>query len=450
MSGNGRATADLVAEKALLGAMIYDNDRIADVAAVLPEPKMFSATPHRAIYSVLLELYSKGEIADLPTVKAELERRGLLSSIAGERKDAAVFLLDLVESFPSAEAARQYAEIVRQKYVIRSIDEACRSVVSLVAEGGKDAEDVRQEAERVLFEAVTKGERRKVESLSDILHRVFKGIDDLQNRKGHLTGIPTGFYDLDDMTSGLQDGQLVVVAGRPSMGKTSFALNVAENVAFREQKGVLIFSLEMSAQQVATALLCSHARVDSSLMRKGRISEEDYQKLVLAAGAYGECKILVDDAADLSVLDLRTRARRIKAVENISLVIVDYLQKLSAKPAGGRGPESRQIEISAISSNLKSLAKELSVPVIAVAQLNRSPEGREDKRPLLSDLRESGAIEQDADLVIMLYREEYYRTEAERKGVAELDVAKNRTGPTGKVELAFLKQFTRFENLSHL
>jgi len=231
------------------------------------------------------------------------------------------------------------------------------------------------------------------------------------------------------------------------MGKTSFALNILENVALREQKPVLLFSLEMAAQQIAQSMLCSHAKVDSNQLRTGRITEEEYGKLVMAAGAFHEARIFIDDSADLSALEVRTRARRWKAKEGIELVVVDYLQKMNARQ-GGKGAESRQLEIAMISSHLKAMAKELSVPVIALAQLNRSVEGREDHKPMMSDLRESGAIEQDADAVMLLYREEYYKPDTEKKGVAEVILSKNRTGPTGNIELAFLRQFTRFENLA--
>jgi replicative DNA helicase len=352
-----------------------------------------------------------------------------------------------VEGVPNAASVGDYARIVHDKAVLRNIMVACQGVVHHILQTNENVEEVRAEAEKVLFSALAKMERVKLRSMAQILQDVFQRIQDVHDRKSRLLGLPTGYYELDDMTSGLQAGQLYIVAGRPSMGKTSFALNIAENIALREQKSVLIFSLEMSADQVAQSMLCSHARVDSSLLRSGRVSEEEFQKLVMAAGAFHEAKIMIDDSGDLSALEMRTRARRMKATEDIGLVVVDYLQKMNAKQ-NGRYQENRQVEISTISSSLKSMAKELGVPVVALAQINRGPEGRDDRRPMLSDLRESGAIEQDADVVMTLFREEYYKPDSEKKGVAEVNVAKNRTGPTGIVELAFLKKFTRFENLA--
>jgi replicative DNA helicase len=324
---------------------------------------------------------------------------------------------------------------------------ACQGVISHIRNTNENVEEVRMEAEKVLFSALTKMERVKMRSMAQILQEVFQRIQDVHDRKSRLLGLPTGFYELDDITSGLQPGQLYIVAGRPSMGKTSLALNIAENVAVREDKAVLMFSLEMSADQLAQSMLCSHARVDSSLLRSGKTSDEEFQKLVMAAGAFHDAKIIIDDSGDLSALEMRTRARRMKASENVGLIIVDYLQKMNAKQ-NGRYQENRQVEISTISSSLKAMAKELEVPVIALAQINRGPEGRDDRRPMLSDLRESGAIEQDADVVMLLFREEYYKPDTERRGIADVIIAKNRTGPTGLVELAFMKQFTRFENLA--
>ncbi|MFN3486755.1 MAG: replicative DNA helicase, partial [Planctomycetota bacterium] len=341
----------------------------------------------------------------------------------------------------------EYARTVYEKFVLRNIIETCNRIVHQATHVTEDVEAVREEAERALFQALARGEKGTVRKMTDILHETFQKIQDFHDRKGRLLGIPTGFYELDDLLSGLQPGQLYIIAGRPSMGKTSLAMSIIENVALREQKRVLFFSLEMAAEQIAQQMLCSHTRVPSHLLRTGKISEEDYSRLLLAAGTLGEARIYIDDSADLSALEVRTRARRMKAKEGLDLVVVDYLQKMHARQ-GNRAPESRQLEIAMISSNLKSMAKELGVPVLALAQLNRAPEGREDRKPMLSDLRESGAIEQDADAVMLLYREDYYNPETEKKGVAEVILAKNRTGPTDTVELAFLKDFTRFENLA--
>ncbi len=432
----------LEAEMALLGAMIYDNEVIGDVVEVVNAREMFAYPAHQAIFEAVLKLHLGRKPIDLVVLKEELAKDRKLEAVGG-----AEYLASLVETMPTAANAPEYARAVHDKFVLRNIIETCSKIVHQATSVTGDVEQVRNEAERALFQALARGEKGTVRTMGDILRETFQQIEDIRDRKSRLLGAPSGFYELDDVTSGLQDGQLYIIAGRPSMGKTSLAMSMIENVALREQKPVLFFSLEMAASQIAQSMLCSHARVDSSLLRSGRVSEEDYQRLVLAAGALHEAKIFVDDSADLSALEVRTRARRMKAKEGIRMVVVDYLQKMHARQ-GMRLPESRQLEISMISSNLKALAKELNLPVIALAQLNRQPEGREDRKPMLSDLRESGSIEQDADVVMLLYREDYYNPDSERKGVCEIMVVKNRTGPTKNVDLAFLKQFTRFENLA--
>ena len=430
------------AEMALLGSMIYDNEVIGEVVEIVGQREMFAYPAHQVVFEAILRLHLERKPIDLVVLRDDLMKDRRLDQVGGTE-----YLAGLVETTPSSANAIQYAGIVRDKFLLRNIIETCQKIVHNATQVTEDVEQVRDEAEKAIFQALARGEKGTVRTMTDILHETFRQIQDIHDRKSRLLGMATGFYELDDLLSGLQPGQLYIVAGRPSMGKTSFALNILENIALREGKPVLFFSLEMAAQQIAQSMLCSHALVDSNLLRSGRVSEEEFQKLVLAAGAFHEARILIDDSADLSALELRTRARRMKAKEGIQLVVVDYLQKMHARQ-GSKAPESRQLEISMISSNLKALAKEINVPVIALAQLNRSPEGREDRKPLLSDLRESGAIEQDADAVLMLYREEYYKPDTEKKGVAEVILAKNRTGPVGNVDLAFLKHFTRFENLA--
>jgi replicative DNA helicase len=440
---SGRSVMDREAEMALLGSMVLENELIGDALEIVTEAGMFAYPAHQTLYKAVTVMYLERRPVDLVTLKAEIEKEpGRLPSIGG-----ADYLLALVSGVPNTTSLRHYAEIVREKWILREILGVCQSISHRIYEQTQDVEELRAEAERALFTVLSKGDRRKIGSMTEILHEVFRSIQDVHDRRGRLLGIPTGYYELDDILSGLQKGQLYIVAGRPSMGKTSLAMNIVENVALREGKPVLFFSLEMAASQIAQSMLCSHARVDSSLLRSGKIGEEDFQKLVLAAGAFHEAKIFIDDSADLSALEMRTKAKRFASAEKIELVVVDYLQKMNARGIF-KGPESRQVEISQISHNLKALAKDLDVPVIAAAQLNRNSESRDDRRPVLSDLRESGAIEQDADAVVLLFREDYYNTESEKKGVAELNVAKNRTGPTGIVELAFLKKFTRFENLA--
>jgi replicative DNA helicase len=432
------------AEMALLGALILNNDAVGEVLEVVGSRDCFSYPPHQSAFEVILRLFGERKPIDLIILKDELEKDRLLESCGGID-----YFASLVEQVPntSAEGALAYAGAVRDAFVKRNIIETCQRIIHKAVHVTGDVDEIRDDAEKALFQALAKGEKGTVRTMSDVLRETFAQIEDIHDRKSRLLGYPTGYYELDDMLSGLQKGQLYVVAGRPSMGKTSFGLNVLEHVALREGKPVLLFSLEMAAQQIAQSMLCSHAKVDSNQLRTGRISEEEYGKLVMAAGSFHEARIFIDDSADLSALEVRTRARRWKAKEGIELVVVDYLQKMNARQ-GGKGAESRQLEIAMISSHLKAMAKELNVPVIALAQLNRSVEGREDHKPMLSDLRESGAIEQDADAVMLLYREEYYKPDTEKKGVAEIILSKNRTGPTGNIELAFLRQFTRFENLA--
>lgn len=430
------------AEMSLLGAMICDNEIIGEVTEIVGSREMFAFPAHQVIFETLLKLYLERRSIDIVVLKDELAKGMKLESVGG-----AEYLATLTDSVPSVPNALEYAQTVRDKFILRNIIETCSKIIHQATSVTQDVDLVRDEAERALFQALARGEKGTVRSMGEVLRETFQKIEDIRDRKSRLLGMSTGFYELDDVVSGLQDGQLYVIAGRPSMGKTSLAMTIVENVALKERVPVLIFSLEMAAPQVAQCMLCSHARVDSNLLRSGKVTETDFSRLVLAAGVLDDARIFIDDSADLSALELRTRARRMKAKEGIRLVVVDYLQKMHARQ-GSRLPESRQLEISMISSHLKALAKELSLPVIALAQLNRQPEGREDRKPMLSDLRESGSIEQDADVVMLLYREDYYNPESDRKGIAEVMVAKNRTGPTKNVELAFLRQFMRFENLA--
>lgn len=432
---------DRAAEMCVLGSVIFDNSVLGDIVDLL-KTEMFAFPAHKVIWDGIISLYLDRKPIDLVVLRDEFAKHKKLELVGG-----ADYLMSLVEGVPNAASVATYARIVYEKSVLRDIVETCQKVIQQVMIQTENLDEVREAAEKALFQTLARTEKTSVKSISDVIHAVFSSIQDIHDRKSRLLGMSTGFYELDDLLSGLQKGQLYIIAGRPSMGKTSIAMNIAETIALREGKPVGLFSLEMSSIQLAQSLLCSHARVDSSLLRSGRTSEEDFQKLVMAAGAFNESKIFIDDSADLSVLEVRTRARRMKSMYNIDLIVVDYLQKMNARQ-GNRGVESRQVEISTISSNLKAIAKELDVPVVALAQINRGPESREDRRPMLSDLRESGAIEQDADVVAFLYREEYYKPDSEKKGIAEVIVAKNRTGPTGTIELAFVKQFTRFENLT--
>ena len=425
------------AEMSLLGAMMLDADVAGDVIEIV-DKQAFHEPRHQLIFDALVDLFLARRKLDLVTLKAELEKRGVLEVVGGIE-----YCESLVVQVPTSAHAPEYAQIIREKAILRQLLRACESVIREVREGGEDPDKLLDRAQSLIFEVAAKRGVQPVEPLSEILKRTFQQIADIHDRKARLLGLATGFYDLDDLLSGLQQSHLYIIAGRPSMGKTSLAMKIAENVAVELKKPVLFFSLEMAASQIAQQMLCSHCRVDSHRLRTGMLAENEYQKLNLGAGALAEAPILIDDSADLSILEIRARARRQKAEHpEMGLVIIDYLQKVHAKS------ESREREVAVISSQLKSLAKELEIPVICLAQLNRRPEGREGNTPQLSDLRESGAIEQDADVVMLLYREDYYNRETDQKNTCDVIVAKNRTGPTDQVKLAFIKEYTRFENLA--
>jgi replicative DNA helicase len=429
--------ASLEAEMSVVGAMILNPNVIGEVIETIDRDAYFRHS-HSLIHDAIVDIFLTSRSCDLVILKDELVRRGNLEKVGGIE-----YLAKLVESVPSAANAVDYAKIVRDKAILRKLIETCETVVREARVGGEDADRLLDKAQSLIFEVAAKKGLGEVQTIKDILHETFQKIADLHDRKARILGIPTGFYGIDDLISGLQPSQLYIIAARPSMGKTSLAMRMCEHVAIEENKPALLFSLEMASQQIAQQMLCMHTRVDSHKLRTGMIAEEEYQKLMIGAGRLAEAPILIDDSADLSILELRARARRMKAEHNVELICVDYLQKVHAKA------ESREREISMISSQLKSLAKELAVPVVVLAQLNRQPEGREDKKPVLSDLRESGSIEQDADVVMLLYRAEYYdRSESAEKNTCDIIVAKNRTGPTGDVKLAFIKEYTRFENLA--
>ncbi|HEY3225426.1 MAG TPA: replicative DNA helicase [Planctomycetota bacterium] len=425
------------AEMAVLGSMMLDADSAGEVIELI-DAEAFYRRPHRLIFEALIDLFLTQRKLDLVTLKAELERRGTIDDAGGIE-----YCESLVVQVPTSAHAAEYARIVREKAILRQLIGTCTAIVREAGEGGEDPDKLLDKAQALIFDVAAKRGAQPVENLSEILKRTFQQIADIHDRKARLLGLATGFYELDDLLSGLQPSHLYIVAGRPSMGKTSLAMKIAENVAVDLKKPALFFSLEMAGAQIAQQMLCSHCRVDSHRLRSGMLSESEYQKLVLGSGALSEAQILIDDSAELSILEVRARARRQKAEHpELGLIIVDYLQKMHAKA------ESREREIAMISSQLKSLAKELEIPVVCLAQLNRRPEGREGNRPQLSDLRESGAIEQDADVVMLLYREDYYNPDTDQKNTCEVVVAKNRTGPTETVKLAFIKEYTRFENLA--
>ncbi len=434
---------DLEAEIAVLGSMLLDPEAAGRVVSIL-KPTHFYRGPHADVFAVLTELYDANRAIDIVLLREDLQKRGILEKVGG-----AGFLSRILASVPTAANAEHYARIVKENGLRRAVITAANEIEKQAYEGALDGGDLVDFAETQFFEMDGRSSGGEATHIRDVLTETFQKIDAMQGQEGRITGVPTGFYDLDDMTSGLQPGELIVVAGRPSMGKTTFCLNVVEHAATMEGKAVAIFSLEMSKHSLVQNMLCSRARVDAHKLRRGFLADEDWSKISQAVGKLSESKILIDDTPGLSPLLLRAKARRLKAQYDIAMIVIDYLQLMEV-PNMGKGDPSRQAEISFISRSIKGLARELSIPIIALSQLNRGVDSREDHRPRMSDLRESGAIEQDADVVMFLYRPEYYEMDPDRKaelaGQAEVIVGKQRNGPTGIVQLAFLASYMRFEN----
>lgn len=426
---------DRDAEMAVLGAMLLDNEVIAEVAEQLV-PSDFYFPEHQRVYQAVLELFAAHRPADGITVKAELDK-------TGESPQTLEFLAGLMERVPAATNARQYAAVIKDRSILRAVIRACSDTIGEARREHVSSDELVARAEQRIFDVAQKRVGGNVRRVGEFLDDVFNYIHSLRDRSKRIQGLSTGLLDIDDAINGLQKSQLYIIAGRPSMGKTSLALRMIEHVALELQRSVLFFSIEMPSNLITRVMLCAHCHVNQMQLMKGMIEERDRAKLISAGGRFMEAPIFIDDSSDINIMELRSRARRIKAEKGIDLVVIDYLQQLHAV-----GAESRQIEIAHISQQLKALAKELEVPVLALSQLNRSPEGREDGVPRLSDLRESGSIEQDADVVMLLYRKEAYREDPDHQNVVDVSIAKNRTGPTGVVQLTFLKENMRFEPYS--
>jgi replicative DNA helicase len=426
------------AETAVLGAMLLDPEVIGEVAHLLA-PEDLHRPAFSQIFQVIVDCYEKGAAVDLLIVQEELRKRGWLESAGG-----AATLAELADAVPTSTRAIHHAQLVKEKAVLRRLIRTAGEILAEAYEAQEDAEAILDRSEQAIFGITRDHQAGEPSSIGEVLKETFDQLDRLHDRENRLTGIPTGFLDLDDLTCGLQDSEFIVVAGRPSMGKTSFALNVLERVAVGQGMPVALFSLEMAKRQITQNLLCIRAKVDAHKMRRGFLPESEWSKLTLAAGTLAEAKIYIDDTPSLNIMQLRARARRLKARHDIRLLVLDYIQMMD--PGQGR-QENRQQEITHISRSLKALARELGIPVVALSQLSRAVEGREGHRPRMSDLRESGAIEQDADVVMLLFREDYYKPDV-KPGIVEVSIAKQRNGPTGTVEVAFLKNFMRFENLS--
>lgn len=428
---------NLEAEQSVLGSMLLSKDAVI-VATEQLQPEDFYKESHRRIFEVITKLYENREPVDLITVTEALRSSKLLEQVGG-----ATYLTTLTETVPTASNISYYCKIVEEKALIRRLINTTSSILSMAYDPENDVEDLLDEAERKIFEIAQKQRVESFYHIKDILFDTFERIEELYNSEGGITGVPTGFPDLDEKTSGLQPSDLILIAARPSMGKTAFALNIAQNAAIRYKIPVAIFSLEMSKEQLVQRMLCAESNVDSHKLRTGRLDEEDWPKLARAMGPLSEAPIYIDDTPGISSLELRAKARRLKAEKGLGLIIIDYLQLMSSKG----NSENRQQEISEISRSLKALARELSVPVVALSQLSRAPELRSDHRPILSDLRESGSQEQDSDVVAFLYREDYYNPDTDRKNIAEVIIAKQRNGPTGTVELVWLPRFTKFASI---
>jgi replicative DNA helicase len=431
------------AEQGVLGSMLISpRDTIAEAVERINE-EYFYVPSHQTIYTVLVELWNAGQAIDLITFTQILRDRNLLEAVGG-----APFVTSLFTFVPTAANIAYYLDIVRDKYILRQIIAASTESVRRAYEEQDEVNNLLDEVEQKIFAVGEDRFKGQMLSMKDQVMEAIESIEKLYERKGGITGISTGFVEFDRMTSGLHPSEMIVIAARPSMGKTALAMNIAEHVAINQQLPVGVFSLEMSSQQLVQRLLCSRARVNLQKVRDGFLAERDFPSLTAAASKLAEAKIFIDDSASLTILELRAKARRLKAQQDVQLLIIDYLQLL--RSTSRRAQDNRQLEISEISAGIKALAKELKIPVIVVAQLNRQPEARTGGKPRLSDLRESGSIEQDADLVGLLVRPEIYEEDEEarqeKSGEADLIIAKQRNGPVGEIPLTFLKEFTRFED----
>lgn len=429
---------NLEAEQSVLGAILLDNASMAKAMEILTEDD-FYRTAHRKIYTAMLDLSEHGEVIDQITLTEHLKIKGELESVGGS-----AYLAELVQVVPTAANIKYHCRIVRDKALLRGLISTSTEVISRGYDGTASVDDLLDYAERSVFSLAQGKLGRSFSRLKDIIKESLDLVDTLHKRGKAVTGVPTGFHDLDELTAGLQPSDLVVIAGRPSMGKTSLALGIAQHAAIKHNQKVGIFSLEMSKEQLVLRMLSSEASVDSHRLRIGKLQKEDWWRLAEAAGRLEQAPIFIDDTGALTVQQMRGKARRLKAENGLDLLVVDYLQLMQ----GRSDAESRQQEISDISRSLKALAKELNVPVVALSQLSRAVESRKPPIPMLADLRESGAIEQDADVVVFIYRDEVYNPDSEEKGIAQIMVKKHRNGPTGDVKLTFLDKFAKFGDFS--
>ncbi|NEY73126.1 replicative DNA helicase [Bacillus mesophilus] len=429
---------NIEAEQAVLGAVFLEPSSLTTASEILI-PEDFYRASHQRIFNVMLSLNEKGEPVDLVTVTSELADLKLLEEIGGVS-----YLSDLANSVPTAANIEYYAKIVEEKSILRRL---IRTATSIVTDGYARDDEVDvllNEAEKGILDVSRRKNSSSFQNIKDVLVDAYDNIELLHNRVGDITGIPTGFRELDRMTAGFQRNDLIIVAARPSVGKTAFALNIAQNVATKTDENVAIFSLEMGAQQLVMRMLCAEGNINAQNLRTGKLTSEDWGKLTMAMGSLSNAGIYIDDTPGVKINEIQSKCRRLKQESGLGMILIDYLQLIQGN---GRAGENRQQEVSEISRSLKQLARELEVPVIALSQLSRGVEQRQDKRPMMSDIRESGSIEQDADIVAFLYRDDYYDKESEAKNIIEIIIAKQRNGPVGTVELAFVKEYNKFVNL---
>lgn len=428
---------NIEAEQSVIGSMLLDKEVIATATEIL-KAEDFYREDHKEIFEAILDLFERAEPVDLITISDQLKERGSLDAVGGLE-----YLANLAAAVPTTANARYYARIVEEKAILRRLIKTANEISATGYEASEDVSSILDKAEKSIFDIAQNRNSRGFTPIKDILVDTFNRLEELYNSKGFITGVPTGFVDLDYKTSGLQNSDLILLAARPGMGKTAFMLNIAQYAAVHKQIPVAIFNLEMSKEQLVNRMLASEVMIDSHKMRTGKLDDDDWQKIARALGPLSEAPIYIDDTPSISVLEIRAKCRRLKLEKNLGLVIIDYLQLMQ-----GRGrSENRQQEISEISRSLKILAKEINVPVITGSQLSRAPEARSDHRPMLSDLRESGAIEQDADIVMFLYRDDYYNPGTEKQNISEVIIAKHRNGSTGTIELRFFGEYTKFANL---
>lgn len=430
---------DVEAEQAVIGSMLTDRDAVISAIEVLKEED-FYREDNKTIYEAILNLYNRSEPIDIITLKAELTSMGMFDKIGGLE-----YIVGLPEKVPTTANVEKYISIVKEKSELRRLIKAANEIIEQGYDPTENIDDIMNSAEKKIFNIMQDKNQKSYSPIKDVLIDAFTELEQLYNQKQHITGVPTGFIDLDYKTAGLHNSDLILIAARPAMGKSAFALNIATNAALKAKVPAVLFSLEMSKEQMVNRILCSEAMVDSNKVRTGKIDDDDWIKLADTMGDLSEAPIYIDDTPGISINEIRAKCRKLKLEKNIGLVVIDYLQLVQGSSKRAQG--SREQEISEISRSLKILAKEINVPVIALSQLSRAPEQRPDHRPMLSDLRESGAIEQDADIVMFLYRDDYYNEDSEDKGLAEVIVAKHRAGSTGTVKLVWLGNYTKFANM---